>query len=152
MARIEASIEIAAPRIDVFRFCHNLDRRSEWDERVVDVEWITPLPVHRGSLIRVDAGRSGRFQFTWEAEYISYQLPSGSTIRVIDAAPSSPFKSGTEDWEFSQTAHGTRFTVVWEYQPRGFFSRISDVLGGRAGTRRAIRRSLDNLKNLIEAN
>lgn len=150
MARIKASIEIAAAAMTVFRFCHDLDRRTAWDERVVGVELITPAPVRRGSLIRIDAGRSGQFLFTWEAEYTSYQLPSGSTLKVIDAAPSSPFKSGTEQWAFSQSSGGTNFTLIWDYQPGGFISRITDALGRRAATRRAIRRSLKNLKTLIE--
>jgi hypothetical protein len=150
MARIEVSVDIAAPRTDVFLFCHNLDRRPEWDDRVVGAELITQAPLRRGSLIRIDAGRSGRFKYTWEAELVNYQLPSSSTMKVIDAAPSSPFKSGTEHWEFSQTADGTHFAIVWEYQPRGILSRISDALGGRSATRIAIRRSLKNIKTSLE--
>ena len=46
---------------------------------------------------------------------------------------------------------GTRLTVVWDYQPRGFLARIANALGRRAATRRAIRRSLANLKAMIEA-
>ena len=151
MPRIEASIDIAAAPPTVFRFCHDLARRPDWDERVVGTAMITPAPVRRGSLVRIDAGRSGQFHFTWDAEYISYQLPSGSTAKVLDAAPSSPFKSGTETWQFSRAGDGTHFSLTWDYRPRGIVARITDNLIRRAATRRAIRRSLDNLKNLIEA-
>lgn len=151
MTRIQASVEIAAPPTTVFRFCHDLGRRPEWDERAVGLEMITPAPLRRGSLIRIDAGRAGQFQYTWEAEYTSYQMPSGSALRVLDAAPSSPFKSGVETWQLSKSADGTLFKLTWEYEPRGFLASIADALGRRAGTRRAIRRSLENLKALIEA-
>ena len=151
MARIEASIEIAAAPAVVFRVCHDLDRRPEWDERVVSTELITSPPIRRGSLVRIDAGRSGQFLFTWEGEYTHYQWPSGSAVRVLDAAPSSPFKSGTEKWELRQSGDGTHFTLIWEYQPRGFVARLAYALGRRAATRRAIRRSLQNLKRLVEA-
>jgi hypothetical protein len=151
MARIEASIEIAAAPMTVFRFCHDLARWPEWNTRVVDTEMITSGPVRRGSLIRIDAGRSGQYRFTWEAEYVSYQMPGGSTLKALDVAPSSPFKSGTETWQLSQVAAGTRFTLIWEYEPKGFISRVTDALGGRSATQRAIRRSLKNLKTLIEA-
>jgi uncharacterized protein YndB with AHSA1/START domain len=150
MARIEASIEIAAAPMIVFRFCHDLARWPEWNARVVGTEMITSGPVRRGSLIRIDAGRSGQYRFTWEAEYVSYQMPSGSTLKVLDAAPSSPFKSGMETWQLSHVPGGTRFTLIWEYEPRGFISRVTDALGGRSATQRAIRRSLNNLKALIE--
>jgi hypothetical protein len=151
MARIEESIEIAAAPTTVFRFCHDLERRPDWDERVVGVEMLTPAPLRRGSLIRVDAGRAGQFLFSWDAEYTDYQFLSGSTLRVIDAAPSSPFKTGAETWQFSQSSGGTRFTLTWDYQPRGIIARIGDALGRRAATRRAIRRSLSNLQAHFEA-
>ncbi len=151
MARIEASIQITAAPMTVFRFCHDLERRPEWDERVVGGELITKPPIRRGSLVRIDAGLSGQYKYTWDAEYTDYRSPSGSTLKVLDAAPSSPFTSGTETWQFSQTSGGTRFILIWEYQPRGFITRISDALGRRAATARAIRRSLKNLKTIIEA-
>jgi uncharacterized protein YndB with AHSA1/START domain len=151
MSRIEASIEIAAPPTTVFRFSHDLDRRSEWDERVVGIALITSAPVRRGSLIRIDAGRGRQFQFTWEGEYTEYHMSSGSTLKVIDAAPASPFKSGLETWRLSQTEGGTRFTLTWEYQSRGMVSRVLDFLGRRGATRRTIRQSLKNLRTLIEA-
>ncbi len=150
MARIEASIEIAAAPADVFRFCHDIQRWTEWDERVAGVEMISLPPIRRGSLVRVDAGRSGQFRFTWEGEYTHYQLPGGSTVKVLDVASSSPFKSGTETWEFTKTAGGTRFTLTWVYQPKGIVSRIRDALGGRISGRRAVQRSLKNLKILLE--
>jgi len=152
MARIEASIEIAAAPATVFRFCHDLDRWPEWDDRVVGVEPLTGKPIRTGSLVRIDAGRSGRYLFTWDAEYTSYQFPSGSTLKVLDAAPGSPFKSGTETWQLTRTAEGTRFTLIWSYQPRGIIARLTDALGRRTGTRRAIQRSLANIQTLIEAN
>jgi uncharacterized membrane protein len=151
MARIEESIEIAAPPSTVFRFCNDLKRRPEWDDRVVNIEVLTSPPIRRGSLVRIEAGRSGQFQFTWDGECTNYQMPSASAFKVLDAAPSSPFRSGTETWAFAKTADGTRFTLTWEYQPRGILSRIADVLGRRTRTRRAVRRSLENCKALIEA-
>jgi hypothetical protein len=151
MARIEEQIEVAAAPADVFRFCHDVVRRPEWDERVTHVKLLTSPPVRQGTLLRIDAGRSGKFLFSWDAEYAEFQFPSGSTLRVLDAAPSSPFGAGSERWRFSPVGGGTRFTLVWDYKPRGVLARLADVLGGRASARRAIRHSLANLKDMIEA-
>ncbi len=150
MARIEESVEIAAPPANVFRFCHELEKRPDWDVRVTRVELLTSKPVRQGTLIRVDAAWAGGALFSWDGEYIGFQYPLSSTVKVLDAAPSSPFKSGSETWQFSALGGGTRLVVIWEYQPRGILARIGDVLGSRASTRRAIRRSLANLKALIE--
>jgi len=151
MARIEDHIVIAAAPATVFKFCHDVAHRPEWDERVTRVQLLTSKPIRRGTLVRIDAGRSGNYLFSWDAEYVEYHFPSSSALRVIDAAPSSPFSAGTESWQFSSAGGGTRFAVVWEYRPRGIIARIGDVLGRRASTRRAIHRSLVNLKELIEA-
>jgi len=151
MARIEEHIEIAAPPADVFRFCHEIDRRSDWDERVVGAELLTTPPLRRGTLVRIDEGRSGKFLFCWDAEYAEFQFPHGSTLKVLDAAPSSPFRAGSERWKLSREGGGTRFSLIWDYQPRGFFARILDALGRRASTRRAIKRSLVNLKAALES-
>jgi uncharacterized membrane protein len=150
MPCIEEHIEIAAAPSSVFRFCHDFTRWPEWNERIVSVEMLSPQPVRRGALFSIDAGRGGRYLFSWDAEYVEFQFPQQSVLRVVDAAPSSPFKTGTESWQYSSTGGGTRFTLVWDYQLRNLIARIADALGRRAATRRDIRRSLINLKKLIE--
>ncbi len=151
MPRIEESIDIAAARAEVFRFCHDLASRAEWDEQVAHIELLTPRPIRRGTLFRVDSSQSGGAVFSWDAEYIEFQLPLGSMARVMDSAPSSPFASGSEiSWKLNPVENGTRFTWVWDYQPSGILARIADNLGRRAATRRAIKRSLANLKTIIE--
>lgn len=151
MARIKESVEIAAAPTTVFRFCHDMAQRPEWDERVIAAKLITPAPLRRGSLIRIDAGRSGAFHFTWEAEYMRYQFPSGSTVKAYDVASSSPFKAGTEQWAFDKIGDGTRLTLTWEYKPRSLLARLMDFIMRRTATRHAIQRSLQKLKTLIEA-
>jgi hypothetical protein len=150
MASIEEKIEIAASSSDVFRICHDVTKRPEWDERVGRIELLTPAPIRQGTLIQVDARASGKI-FGWEGEYSEFKYPLNSTIKVLDAAPSSPFKAGTEQWTFSKVGNATRLTVAWEYEPRNILSRILNLLGGRATTRRAIRSSLSNLKQMIES-
>ncbi len=151
MPRIEESIQIAAPPTTVFKICHDLARWAEWDERVVGVKLLSPKPVRRGTLVSVDAGRSGRFLYSWDAEYVDFQFPQDLTLRVVDAAPSSPFNAGTEKWQCTAAGGGTRFTLTWDYQPRNVVARILDALGRRGATRRAIQHSLANLKTLAEA-
>jgi hypothetical protein len=151
MPRIEEYIDLTVARADVFRFCHDIKRRPDWDEQVEHVELLTPRPIRSGTLVRIDAKQGGSV-FTWDAEYVAFQFPSASRMRVIDAAPSSPFARGSEaSWEFESVGSGTRLTWVWDYRPQGFIARIFDVLGRRAATQRAIRRSLTSLKKIVES-
>jgi hypothetical protein len=151
MPRIEENIDITVARADVFRFCHDIKRRPDWDEQVERVELLTPRPIRTGTLVRVDA-KQGSSVFTWDAEYVTFQFPSASRMRVIDAAPSSPFARGSEaSWQFESAGSGTRLTWVWDYRPKGIIARILDFLGRRIATQQAIRRSLANLKKIIES-
>ncbi|MCP4543262.1 MAG: hypothetical protein GY832_39615 [Chloroflexi bacterium] len=151
MPSIEESIEIAAAPATVFKLCHNADRWTEWNDRVVGVELLSSNMVRRGTLLSIDAGRAKKFLFSWDAEYTEFQFPRASTLRVINAAPSSPFKSGSESWRFDSVGGGTCVTVLWKYEHRNFLTRITDTLGQRTATRNSIRRSLANLKVLVEA-
>ena len=152
MPRIEAQIEIAVVPATLFYFCHDVAKRSLWDERVMAMEMLSPAPVRQGTLVRIDAAQGGEFAFTWDAEYVEFHFPQNSTLQVLDAAPSSPFASGSETWRFSSIGGGkTRFTLLWEYRPRGLIGRLLDNLGRRSATRKMIQRSLENLKALVEA-
>lgn len=152
MPRIEEHIDIAAGQTDVFRFCHDIASRPDWDEQVMHVELLTPQPIRQGTLIRIDAKRSGSSIFSWDAEYVGFRFPLSSELRVIDTASSSPFGAGSEiKWQFSSAGGGTRFSWVWDYRPQGILTRILDSLGGRASTQRAIKSSLNNLKAMIES-
>jgi hypothetical protein len=150
MPRIEERIEIAAPTSTVFRACHDADKRPEWDVRMRRMELITPAPIRQGTLFQVDATSSGGTVFGWEGEFSEYKYPMNATLKVLDAAPSSPFKAGTEAWQYSAMRGITSLTVVWDYQPRNFIARIIDIVASRAFTRQALRRSLTNLKKMVE--
>jgi hypothetical protein len=150
MPRIEERITIAAPTSAVFRACHDADKRPKWDERMKRMELLTPAPVRQGTLFQADATSSGGAVFGWEGEFSEYKYPMNATLKVLDAAPSSPFKAGTEAWQYSATGGTTDLTVVWEYQPRNILARIIDAVAGKTLTRQALRRSLTNLKEMVE--
>ena len=59
-------------------------------------------------------------------------------------------KGSRETWTFSSVGGSTRFTLKWDYKTKGFLGRVTDRLAGRSSMRRAIRRSLGNLKKTME--
>jgi uncharacterized membrane protein len=153
MPSIENQIEIAAGATTVFRFCHNMDRRPEWDERVTRAQVLTPRPVRRGSVIRFDTEPAAGAVFSWDAEVVEYHFPSSSKVDVVDVAPSSSFVSGSETWRFSSSGGApgtTHLDLTWDYKPRGIVGFLLDLLVRRRSTRRAVAQSLENLKGMIE--
>jgi hypothetical protein len=151
MPTIEERIEIAAPTSTIFRACHDADKRPEWDVRMKRMQLITPSPIRQGTLFQADAATPGGSVFGWEGEFSEFKYPTSATLKVLDSAPSSPFKSGTESWRFDSMEGNTRVTLAWDYQARNFLIRILDMLVGRRTTRTAIRRSLANLKEMVES-
>lgn len=152
MPIIQDSIEIEAAPTDLFRYCHDIAARPLWDDRVLRIKLLSSAPIRSGTLIRVDAARSGAYAYSWDAEYSQFKYPSGSTLRVLDAAPSSPFvKGSTETWTLVSSSGLTRLDLKWNYVTKGFVGKIVDRLVGRNAMKRAIRRSLVNLKKNMES-
>jgi len=151
MTKIEEQIIIQVAPATLFNLCHDLARWPEWDELVSYVELLSPAPLRKGSLLRVDSGQSAAAVYTYDAEMTEYHFPIRSALRVLDAATSSPFVSGKSTWSFDSVSGGTRFSLTWEYRPRGILGRLKNALGRAALTRRAIQRSLQNLKDMVEA-
>ena len=150
MPRIEEQIEIDARPSDAFRLSHDVDRRPDWDERISRINVLTPKPIRRGTILRIDTDpAAGGPVFSWEAEVVEYHYPSSSRLEVIDAAPSSYFVDGTETWRVGRSGGGATITVTWEYRPRGILGRITDLFRRRT-IRRAIRQTLENLKQTLE--
>jgi hypothetical protein len=151
MPRLEQHIDIARRPADVFRLCHDTELRVEWDERVTHMQVLTHKPIRRGTVVRIDTRPSVGTLFSWEGEFVDYSFPSSSRLKVIDAAPSSYFVAGSEEWRFETSGTGTRVQLAWDYRPRGLIGRIVDALVRRGTTRRAIKQSLENLKEMAEA-
>ena len=151
MPIIQDSIEIEAAPTDLFRYCHDIAARPLWDDRVLRIKLLSSAPIRSGTLLRVDAARAGTYAYSWDAEYSQFRFPSGSTLSVIDAAPSSPFvRASTETWTFTSSGGVTRFDLKWNYVTKGFLGKVTDRLVGRNSMKRAIRRSLVNLKKSVE--
>jgi hypothetical protein len=83
MPHIEEHIDIAAPPSEVFRFCHDINHRPDWDEQVTRVELLTPPPIRQGTLLRIDARYGGGSVFSWDAEYIGFQSPLAPAVRAV---------------------------------------------------------------------
>jgi hypothetical protein len=101
-------------------------------------------------VIRFDTRLGNGPVFSWDGEVVDYHFPSSSKVRIVDAAPSSTFSGGRETWRFSFSGGVTRFTLTWDYEPRGIVGRVLDLITRRRATRRAIRKSLQNLKVAVE--
>jgi uncharacterized protein YndB with AHSA1/START domain len=152
VTKIAEAIQIAATPAEVFRFCHDLKRRPTWDERVdrIELQGLSRV-LRKGALVRVDSHTGAQLPYSWEGEYTQFKMPHSSSVRAIETAQVSHFCAGsTEEWQFEPSQGGTRFAIIWTYEPRGFLGRLYDYLFRRTSLRRSVRRSLANAKTLAE--
>src|SRR4051794_10411913 len=104
--RIEVSIQINAPREAVWTIMQDFARRTEWDERVVHAERLTPSAPTRGTRFRITYGALGLSSWV-EAEYVPWAPPRRSGIHAIAFSRLSLFKAAAGSWTFDDRADGT---------------------------------------------
>jgi len=140
---VETEIEIARPRADVASFASDPDNAPAWYENIESVEWKTPKPLTLGSRIAFVAHFLGRrLVYTYE---VSAFVPDA---QLVMGTTDGPFPMETTYAWFDTAAGGTRMTLRNRGRPAGLATVVAPVLA--AATRRATRRDLSRLKEILE--
>lgn len=134
---------IARPRAEVAAFAVDPDNATRWYENIQSVSWETPPPLAVGSRIAFVARFLGRtLSYTYEVrEHVLGE-------RFVMATSQGPFPMVTT-YEFSDADGATLMRLRNRGEPSGF-ANVAAPLMARA-MRRANRKDLDNLKELLEA-
>jgi uncharacterized protein YndB with AHSA1/START domain len=146
--RIEASVTINAPAEAIWPVIQDLDRRLQWDARVVSVERMTPLPLGKGTTTRLGYRIFGRLAYT-QVEYVSWKPPYQCGVR---SEMEDGSVSGAGSWNFKPQPDGsTRWTtrIVLNAKSTRFRTPIEYLFG--YSMERLTRISQQNLKKLVEA-
>jgi uncharacterized membrane protein len=147
MARIEQSIEIAAPAVEVFLFFVP-QRMPYW----YGAEMKAEFEVSGGAAdfavsqkIRI-SGKLGKREVAHTAVVTRYEWNRALEWRFED----SYGVRGLERWELTPTASGTRVTMLSDYQMPDIFARAADWLLTRHAVARRNREYLARLKKYAE--
>jgi ligand-binding SRPBCC domain-containing protein len=138
-----SEIEIERPREEVAAFAADPDNATRWYENIKAVQWRSPRPLARGSVIEFRAEFLGR-RLTYSYELS--ELEPGR--RLVMATAEGPFPMETTyTWDDTGSG-GTRMTLRNRGEPSGFAS-VAAPLMARA-MRRANRKDLLRLKQVLE--
>ena len=150
--RIEVSIAIDAPREAVWAIMQDFTRRTEWDERVVRAERLTPPPPGRGTRFRVTYSVLGVRSWV-EAEYVTWDPPRRSGVHAVAFSRGSPFKAAAGSWTFEECGDGssTWTTKVSMSMHGGFLAPLLERVVVGWYFRRLTEKSARNLTRLTEA-
>lgn len=142
---VESLIEISLPRDEVASYACDPDNATVWYENIKAVEWESPRPLAVGSQIAFVAEFLGRrLVYTYEVtEFVPGE-------RFVMRTAEGPFPMETTyTWE-DTPGGATRMALRNRGEPAGF-ARIAAVVIVRA-MRRAIRKDLRRLKQILECN
>jgi Polyketide cyclase / dehydrase and lipid transport len=140
---VVTEIEIGRPRAEVAAFAVDPDNATRWYENIRSVDWETPPPLAVGSRIAFVARFLGRpLSYTYE---VREHVPGE---RFVMATSEGPFPMETT-YEWRDAEGGTLMRLRNRGEPSGL-TNVAAPLMARA-IRRANRKDLDNLKEILEA-
>ena len=121
MPRVEADAHIPLPPHQLWELMRNTFLRPRWDLSVREVvrddgtvpgtttrlHYVAPLPL--------------RLQWRWEGEYVSFQAPHTTSVRMVKGSLLRPFRSLVGTWLLRSEGDGTLLKIVVSFEPRFTF-------------------------------
>jgi|WetSurMetagenome_2_1015567.scaffolds.fasta_scaffold687471_2 hypothetical protein len=142
MSRFQESVEIKCPVNQVFAFATDIQKLTQWDTAISNVEQISEGPVSVGTTFKGANKAIGR-QMPWTSRVTEYE-PNKKWEEVI----SSGATQITLQLYFGPWGLGTRFTQICDVKAAGFLKLLTPFLA--SSMRKQTRASLGNLKGLLE--
>lgn len=143
MTRIEESIEIKCPVDKVFAYTTDAKKWPKWHSFIPEAEQTSQGPVNVGSTFKGVSRMMGR-SMKWTAIATEYELNKkwGQNITCGRVAIE-------EHVTYTPAEGGTIFTIVYDMKTGGFLKLFSPMMA--SSTRKETKKSLGNLKNILEA-
>lgn len=143
MVKIETSVVINRPIEKVFAFVTDIETHLQWQSGIQEAKAISESPVGVGSQYTYVMQLLGR-QVETTGEVTEYEPPSKHGWKATSGP--FPLKGG---FIFEAVEGGTEVTSITEAEADGFF-KLAEPLVVRM-VQRQMQTSLDNLKDLLEA-
>ena len=142
--RVEESVQINRPVEEVFSYVTTVESQPQWATRPIEVRKDTPGPPKEGGAFTAVAKVLGRRFET------PYRITSIEPNRQFSYhATGGPLPDQRWTHTFEEVSGGTRYTMVLEGEPGGFF-RPAEPLIQRAA-KRQFRADLGTLKDMLES-
>ena len=144
MPAVEASVVIARPVGDVWKYRTKADNLPDWASVIDRATQITDGPVAVGTQWRGAIGLVG-IGFTWLVEFTHCELNKATEFTSVESKLA--FTCSTT---FEEVDGGTRFTCRVESETGfgGLFGKLTGPIAAKASSR-ALRASLENLADVL---
>ena len=150
MHRVEETIVVPLECLCTWELMRDLELRPGWDATIVQVrrEAISPggATIHLYYTAPLFLGLSWR----WEGEYVSFQAPFHTAVRMVWGSMLRPFKSLVGTWRLQSHGKGTQVSLIVSFEPRWPLPFLGRIMGRRM--RRLLARSLVHLRAIGAGN
>jgi uncharacterized protein YndB with AHSA1/START domain len=143
MTRIELTVTIGRPVVDVFRVVSTPELTPRWSSNAIEEHVTTPGPLRVGSRRRATVRAFGGGTTQNEIEVTDYEAGRRLSIRSIEAPV--PFSS---EWTVTPVDSSARVDWRWDFRPRGWQRPFGPLIG--LVFRRAFEPDLARLKAMME--
>jgi hypothetical protein len=143
MARIEERVEIKRPVGSVFAYTTDASSWPKWQSVILQAAQTSEGPFGIGTTFEGTNRMMGR-TMRWTAMAGEYAPDKNWGKRIV-----SDGMTIQEHMQFDPTEGGTTLILVYEMTASGFLKLLSPIIVG--SMRRETRKSLNNLKRILEA-
>jgi len=143
MVKIVESVEIKRPIDRVFAYSTDAQNWPRWQSTIPEAERTSPGPVRIGTTFRGAIRMMGR-RMKWTAVATQYE-PPGKFGKDIACGPVTTRQHNT----YEALGGGTKLTIVYDVKAGGLMALFSPFV--ESSMRKALRKALDNLKAVLEA-
>ena len=146
MPRIEEAIVVPLGSLETWELMRNLELRPRWDATILQVRR-EAVGSGAGTLhLYYTAPLFLRLRWRWEGEYISFQAPYHTAVRMVWGSSLRPFKSLVGTWVLQSQGEGTQVRMIVRFEPRWPLPFLGRIMERRM--RRLLARSLVDLRAL----
>jgi uncharacterized membrane protein len=142
MSRIEGSIEIKRPVVQVFAYVTDMGNLPKWVREMQEIQHTSPGPMGLGTTLKGVYKVMGQ-RMAWTSKIKEYELNKkwGESI-------SSGSMLSEELLTFDPIEGGTRFTIVYDMQVGGFLKLLAPLMVSTM--RKQTTANLARLKGILE--
>ncbi|MBI3271224.1 MAG: SRPBCC family protein [Planctomycetes bacterium] len=147
---LQDEIELTAPPQVVWDYVQDYARRQEWDRSVARAEKLGDGPLRAGAVLRLTTPPQGGASFTWDAEYVTFDPPRKSAVKMAASTGLHPFRTMAGSWAYDERGGGTLFRMTMHYNLKwGWLGLALDRVFLRRRIARTLRESLEALRERL---
>ena len=118
MAKVSQSAHIPLVPARLWELMRDLDRRPQWDPSVCELTREARSGGNGATILHYTAPLALGLTWRWEGEYVTFDPPERSAVRMLHGSAFRPFRQLTGSWTLRPDGHGTLLRISVQFKPR----------------------------------